>query len=137
MLKEIDKELIKQLREVASNLNLIDNYGIIGTVRILDAVRRYWLEPCNGVGDELYQIIGIELEDKTMIQLLEEEPFLLDVNLSEPVTFALGSILDGCIENGDASVEVLTTYTTGIPGVAGSFSIYYDAEGCGLLYWYC
>ena len=130
---KMDKELIKQLRDTCDRCQLIDFYGVIGAAKILSAVRRYWLTACDGVGDVLYDIIGDELEKKGFSKLLEEEPYMLDVNLSVVLSYELGAVLDYCTEVGVESIKDIISY---IKAFSGSFELYYDDEGCGLLYWY-
>ena len=129
-----NKTLIKQLRDTCDRCQLIEFYGVIGAAKILNAVSRYWLTACDGVaGDVLYDIIGDELEAKGFKPLLEEEPFIIDVNLSVVLSYELGAVLDYCTEMGVKSLADIISY---IKAFSGSFEMYYDAEGCGLLYWY-
>ena len=132
--KKMDKTLRKQLRDTCDKCQLIDFYGVIGAANILSTVKHYWLTACDGVGgDILYDIIGVELEEKGFSKLLEEEPYMLDINLSVVLSYELGAVLDYCTEEGVNKIADIISY---LKVFSSSFEMYYDEEGCGLIYWY-
>ena len=133
-MNKMNKTLIKQLIDTCDRCQLIEFYGVIGAAKILSTVKHYWLTACDGVGgDVLYDIIGDELEKKSFAELLEEEPYMLDINLSVVLSYELGAVLDYCTEEGVNNLKDIITY---LKAFSDTFAMYYDEEGCGLIYWY-